>query len=83
MALLLGFATLAMAVGDVSASARADDGSPAQGSWLTAVKRINQTGQDFTAVVSLTAGGVWLGNGFGVIVWMGELPTAVRQLAAP
>ena len=65
MALLLGFATLAMAVGGMSSSARADDGSPAQGSWLTAVKRINQTGHDFTAVVSLTAGGVWLATGSG------------------
>ena len=65
MALLLGFAILAMAVGGMSTSARADDGSPAQGSWLTAVKRINQTGHDFTAVVSLTAGGVWLATGSG------------------
>ena len=65
MALLLGLATLALAVGSMSASAKADDGSPAQGSWLTAVKRINQTGHDFTAVVSLTAGGVWLATGSG------------------
>jgi hypothetical protein len=65
MVLLLGFATLAMAVGGMNSSASAQDGSPAaiQGSWLTAITRINQTGANFTAVVSMTAGGVWLATG--------------------
>jgi len=64
-ALLLSFATLAMAVGGMSTSAKADDSSPApaQGTWLTAITRINQVGQDFTALVSMTAGGVWLATG--------------------
>jgi hypothetical protein len=63
--LLLGFATLATAVGGMSSSLRAQDGSPAaiQGTWLTAITRINQTGANFTAVVSFAAGGVWQATG--------------------
>jgi hypothetical protein len=65
MAFLLGLAVLALAVGSMSTSAKADDSSPApaQGTWLTAITRINQVGQDFTALVSMTAGGVWLATG--------------------
>ena len=38
--------TLAMAVGGMSSSVRAQDGSPTaiQGTWLTAITLINQTG---------------------------------------
>lgn len=65
MALLLGFATFSLAVGGMSSTARAQDGTPApvQGSWLTAITRINQVGADFTALVSLSAGGVWQATG--------------------
>ena|SRR5271165_1566596 len=76
MALLLGFTTLAMGLGGMGSSAKAQDESsrssvraqdgisaPIEGTWLTAITRINQTGADFTAVVSLTAGGVWLATG--------------------
>ena len=65
MALLLGFATLAMAVGGMSSSARADDGSPAQGSWLTAVKRINQTGTRLHRCCFLDGRRRLAGDGFG------------------
>ncbi len=65
MALLLGFATLSLAVGSMSSTARAEDPTPAhvQGSWLTAITRINQGGANFTAVVSMAAGGVWQAMG--------------------
>ena len=65
MVLLLGFVTLSLAVGGMSSTARAQDGSPAavQGSWLTAITRINQVGANFTALVSLSAGGVWQATG--------------------
>lgn len=65
MALLLGLATLSLVVGGMSSTARAEDGAPApvQGSWLTAVTRINQVGQDFTALISMSAGGVWQATG--------------------
>jgi hypothetical protein len=74
IALLLGFVTFFLAVGGMSTTARAQDGTPApvqgswltspvQGSWLTAITRINQVGADFTAVVSLAAGGVWQATG--------------------
>jgi len=65
MALLLGFTTFSLAVGGMSSTARAEDGTPApiQGSWLTAITRINQAGADFTAVVSFAAGGVWQATG--------------------
>jgi hypothetical protein len=65
MALLLGFATFSLAGGGMSSTARAQDGTPApvQGSWLTAITRINQVGANFTALVSLTAGGVWQATG--------------------
>jgi hypothetical protein len=64
-ALLLGFATFSVAVGGMSSTATAQDGAPApiQGSWLTAITRINEVGADFTAVVSLAAGGVWQATG--------------------
>jgi hypothetical protein len=64
IALLLGFVTFFLAVGGMSSTARAQ-GTPApiQGSWLTAITRINQVGADFTAVVSLAAGGVWQATG--------------------
>jgi hypothetical protein len=63
--LLLGFATFSVAVGGMSSTATAQDGAPApiQGSWLTAITRINEVGADFTAVVSLAAGGVWQATG--------------------
>jgi hypothetical protein len=65
MALLLGFTTFSLAVGGMSSTARAEEGTPApiQGSWLTAITRINQAGADFTAVVSFAAGGVWQATG--------------------
>ena len=65
MAMLLGFATFSLAVGGMSSTASAQDRTPApiQGSWLTAITRINQVGADFTAVVSLAAGGVWQATG--------------------
>jgi len=65
MALLLAFATLSLAVGGLSATARAEDGTPApvHGSWLTEITRINQRGANFTAVVSMAAGGVWQATG--------------------
>jgi hypothetical protein len=65
MALLLGFATSSLAVGGLSSIARAQNGEPApvQGTWLNAITRINQVGADFTAVVSLAAGGVWQATG--------------------
>lgn len=65
IALLLGFATFSLAVGGMSSTARADDRAPApvEGSWLTEITRINQAGADFTSVVSLAAGGVWLATG--------------------
>jgi hypothetical protein len=65
-ALLLGLATFSLAVGGMSSTARAeDDETPArvQGSWLTAITRINQVGANFTAVVSLAEGGVWQATG--------------------
>ena len=42
MAMLLGFATFSLAVGGMSSTAKAQDGTPApvQGSWLTAIARI-------------------------------------------
>jgi hypothetical protein len=60
-ALLLGFATISLTVGDKSSTARAEDPTPApiQGSWLTAIARINQGEANFTAVVSMPTGGVW------------------------
>jgi len=63
MALLLGFATFSLAVGGMSSTARADDGAPVQGPWITAITRINQVGQDFTALVFVSAGGVWQATG--------------------
>jgi hypothetical protein len=65
MALLLGFATFSLAVGGMSSTARGQDGTPApvQGSWLTAITRINQVGANFTALMSLSAGGVWQATG--------------------
>ena len=65
IALLLGFATFSLAVGGLSSTARAEDGTPApvQGSWLTAITRINQVGANFTALMSLSAGGVWQATG--------------------
>jgi len=65
MALLLGFATLFLAVSGMSSTASAQNGAPAnvQGTWLTAITRINQVGQDFTALMSLSAGGVWQATG--------------------
>jgi hypothetical protein len=65
MALLLGFATFSLAVGGMSSTARAQNGTPApvQGSWLTAITRINQVGANFTALMSLSAGGVWQATG--------------------
>ena len=65
IALLLGFATLALAVGGMSSTASAQNGAPAnvQGTWLTAITRINQVGQDFTALLSFSAGGVWQATG--------------------
>ncbi len=66
MALLLSFATLSLAVVGLISTATAQAGSPAvvQGTWLTAITRINQIGQDFTAVVCLSAGGVWQATGY-------------------
>jgi hypothetical protein len=63
-ALLLGFATFSVAVGGMNTTARAQDSMPAsiQGSWLTAITRINQ-GTTFTALVSLSEGGVWQATG--------------------
>jgi hypothetical protein len=65
MALLLGFATLSLAVSGMNSTASAQNGTPAnvQGTWLTAITRINQVGQDFTALMSLSAGGVWQATG--------------------
>jgi hypothetical protein len=65
MALLLGFATFSLAGGGMNSTARAEDRTPAhvQGSWLTAITRINQSGANFTAVVSMAAGGVWQATG--------------------
>jgi hypothetical protein len=65
MALLLGFVTFSLAGGGMSSTARAQDGTPApvQGSWLTAITRINQVGANFTALMSLSAGGVWQATG--------------------
>jgi len=63
MALLLGLATVSLAVGGMSSTAKAEDGAPAQGSWLTAITRINQVGANFTALVSVSAGGVWQATG--------------------
>jgi hypothetical protein len=63
MALLLGFATLAL--GGMSSTARAEEPTPApvQGAWLNAITRINQSGANFTAVVTMAAGGVWQATG--------------------
>jgi hypothetical protein len=65
MALLLGFATLFMAVGGMSSTVRAEDGTPTpvQGSWLATITRTNQVGVSFTALVSFAAGGVWQATG--------------------
>jgi hypothetical protein len=65
MALLLGFAALSLAVGGMSSTARAEDQTPTPvlGSWLTAITRINQSGANFTALVSFAAGGVWQATG--------------------
>ena len=47
MAMLLGFATFSLAVGGMSSTAKAQDGTPApvQGSWLTAITRITSRGK--------------------------------------
>jgi hypothetical protein len=65
MALLLGFATFSLAVGGMSSTARAQDGTsaPVQGTWLATITRTNQGGANFTAVVSWAAGGVWQATG--------------------
>jgi hypothetical protein len=66
MTLVLSFTTLALVVGGMSTTANAQNGAPAavQGSWLTAITRINQVGANFTALVSLSAGGVWQATGY-------------------
>lgn len=61
--IFMAVTTLALAMGGMTSTATADDGSPAQGTWLTAITRINQVGQDFTALISLSAGGVWQATG--------------------
>ena len=65
LALLLGFATLSLAVVGMTSTARAQEGTPApvQGTWLTTVTRINQGGANFTALVSFAGGGVWQATG--------------------
>jgi hypothetical protein len=65
MALLLGLATLFLAVGCMSTTARAQDGTPApvQGSWLATITRTTSVGVSFTALVSVVAGRVWQAAG--------------------
>ncbi len=65
IALLLGFATFALAVSGMSSTARAQDGTPTpfQGTWLNTITRINQGGAIFTAVASFAGGGVWQATG--------------------
>lgn len=46
-----------------TASAQEGTSAPVQGSWFTAITRINQTGANFTSLVSITAGGVWQATG--------------------
>jgi len=58
-------AEFSLAVSGMNSTASAQNGAPAnvQGTWLTAITRINQVGQDFTALMSLSAGGVWQATG--------------------
>jgi hypothetical protein len=65
MALLFGFVAFSFVVGGTSLTARAEDGTPApvQGTWLTAITRINQSGANFTAMASFAGGGVWQATG--------------------
>jgi hypothetical protein len=65
MTLLLGATALFLAVGGVSSTARAQNGTstPVEGTWLNTITRINQGGATFTAMVSFAGGGVWQATG--------------------
>jgi hypothetical protein len=95
MALLLGFATLSMAVGGMSSTARAEDGTPTpvQGSWLTTITRTNQVGVSFTALISFAAGGKrrvqMIGLMVGFQLWLvvggalAKIATARKRISLP